>query len=327
MLAQQEFALAVVHALFRLRIDFMRQAQDFDASCQQLQHLVEAMLQVAGFQHFLLLLHGEIENAGDEVGECSRRLDVLHCGRQIGRRLWQEFDDFGSALLQLQQARLDAGVFFFLLDDAFDAGDEERIAWQEFDSAKPFLALAHDIVAALLGRNVAQHAGGGADAVELFGRRRFEVGVVLQQQADLALAAHRFARGGNRRFAADGDRHDHAGKQHEVTHWNDGDRVRRNGRHGAGLFPDFLHRDRAVAFERDVEQLLVFHLVHAWSSCLVQSQVWTRGKEKAFQRKKRFRALVRGASGNTVGIPLGIHTSPSKRITSTSSPACTPCWS
>ena len=68
------------------------------------------------------------------------------------------------------------------------------------------------------------------------GCRIGDLGVTLQQNADLALVAHRLLRRGNRLRAAERDRQHQAGKQHGVAHRHDDERVGRQWRQRAGAF-------------------------------------------------------------------------------------------
>jgi len=58
---------------------------------------------------------------------------------------------------------------------------------------------------------------------------RVDVGLGLQQDAQRALQAHRFLRGGARALAAHLQRHDQAREQDHVAHRNDDERIGREG--------------------------------------------------------------------------------------------------
>jgi hypothetical protein len=66
--------------------------------------------------------------------------------------------------------------------------------------------------------------------MHLLGRRLLDRGIVLQQDADRALQAHGFLRGGARALAPDLQRHHEAGEQHHVAHRQDDDASSGSGR-------------------------------------------------------------------------------------------------
>jgi len=69
--------------------------------------------------------------------------------------------------------------------------------------------------------DVAHDVGDGADPIEIVGTGILDILTALQQDADGPLLAQRLLGGGNRFGASDGDRGDHARKQHDVAHGND----------------------------------------------------------------------------------------------------------
>jgi hypothetical protein len=101
------------------------------------------------------------------------------------------------------------------------ARDEERPAVQILDDLKALLALADQMMRAVRRGGVAHDVRDGAHAVHVERRRLGHFRVALQQNADLALVAHRLLRGRYRFRPAERDRQHQAGKQQGVAHRHD----------------------------------------------------------------------------------------------------------
>ena len=233
LLAQQILALAPVHARLGALVDFARKAQHLEALREQVQHAVQAPLQIHGFEQLLFLRRLDIHQAGDHVGERRCGTDVLHRAHQFLRRLRHELQHLECALLQPHEARLDllAGrVGFF---DAVHARHEEGIAFQQFDHAKPLLALADDVMRAVRRRHIAQHVGERPHRVQILRTGAIDLRIALQHYADRTLGLDRLLRAGDRIVAAYGDRQDHAGEQHHVAHRHEDERIIGQGERAA----------------------------------------------------------------------------------------------
>ncbi len=221
LLAQHVLALALVELLLRLVADLLRDAQHAEALGEQLQHLVQAPLELEGLKQVLLVLVPHVEEVRHHVGEQARRAHLLHHHRQLLRGVGEQLDRLDRALLQLQEARLDLGRHLVLGLDVLHARDEERPALEELEHAEAARALHHEVMRAFRAGDVAHHLAGGADPVEVVGPNVVLLGIALQEEADLLLAPYRFLRGRHGRLAADRDRRDHPGEQHRVAHRDD----------------------------------------------------------------------------------------------------------
>jgi hypothetical protein len=237
LLAQQILALTGPHRLLRLLADVARQAQHLDAVGEQPQHAVKPAVDVDRLQHLLLLGRLEVHGAGDEVGELTGRGGRLDRGGEFGRRVRDETQRLGRALLQLMHARFDLGAAGLLLLDQLDAGDQIGIARQELAHAEALLALADQMMTPVGTGQIAQHAGAGADLVEIGGSRFVHLGIALQEDADIELIARGFLCRGDGALAPHRHRHDHAGKQHHVAHRDDDQRIGRQRRRGVRSCP------------------------------------------------------------------------------------------
>ncbi len=94
--------------------------------------------------------------------------------------------------------------------EVLDARHEVREAAHGVEHAEAPLALAHQVVRAVGRGDVADDRGRRADPVQVVERRVGGLGVLLQQEADLAFGAHGFLGAGHGLVALDRDREDHA---------------------------------------------------------------------------------------------------------------------
>ncbi len=242
LLAQQDFTLALVERDLGLPADLLRQAQDFDAVGEEPRDFVHARGNVDGLEDFLFLLGLHVHIGDRQIGERRRAVDRLNRGEQIGRRLRQELDGFERLRLQIDEARLDLGGLGIRLRELQHARDEERPAAEIFNDLEALLALADQMMRAVRPGDIAHDIGQRAHAVHVDRGRLGDLGVALQQYADLALVAHRLLGGGNRLRPAQRDRQHQAGKQHGVAHRHDDERIGRQRRHGGGALRAFVCR-------------------------------------------------------------------------------------
>jgi hypothetical protein len=136
LLAQHVLAVGVADGFARLLVDVARDLQDLDALGEEVEHLVEPRLEVEGLEQALLVLGGNVHEAGDEVGELARALDRLQRGDHFLRHLRRQLEDFGRALLEraLAPEDLRVGAVGFL--DELHARHRERIALEELQHAE-----------------------------------------------------------------------------------------------------------------------------------------------------------------------------------------------
>jgi hypothetical protein len=217
LLAQQHLLLAPVDGLARLLLDVLGELHDLDALREHGRDTLEARAHVDGLDQQLLLGRLDVEEAGDQVGERVGRLDALQRIGELGRRRRQELERLLRKALQVQDARLDVRAAHAGRGQVLDAGEVERHAGLEVEHPKAPLALHDEVVGAVLGRDVAQHARHRAVVVQVRRRRIVDRRIALQQETHLALGAHGLARAGHRLLAV----HDHGrhgtGKQHHVA--------------------------------------------------------------------------------------------------------------
>ena len=112
----------------------------------------------------------------------------MHRRDQFRRRLRQQLERLERLPLQVEEARLDLRRTRRRLRNVQHARRQERPARQEFEDAEALHALADEVMAAVRCGDVAHDIGDRADPVQVVGSGIGDLGVALQQDADLAAA-------------------------------------------------------------------------------------------------------------------------------------------
>ena len=225
LLAQQMLAIDIADRFARALVDFARHLQHLDPMREELEQLVEARLEVEGFQQRLLFLGGDVHQAGNEIREARRTFHPLQRHDHLFGNLRQELQNLDGALLQRTRAAFDFGVDLFGVFEVLHARDGERISLQELEDAEAALALGDRMMDAVGGGDVAQHAGVGAHPMQVIGAGLLVVGLALQQDADRTLQAYRLLHGGARAIPPHRERKHHAGEHHDVADRKNDQRV------------------------------------------------------------------------------------------------------
>ncbi len=218
-------AIDVADRLARALVDIARDLQHLDPVREQLQELVEPRPEVERLEQRLLLLDADVDQARDEIGEPRGAFDALQRGHHLLGHLGQQLQDLGRPLLQRARASLDLRVGLLGIVDELHARRGERVAVEEFEHAEAAQAPRDRVMQAVGRRDVAKHAGAGADPVQVVGAGLLDVGLALQQHAERALGAHGLLRGGARALAPDRQREHGTREHHDVAHRQDDQRV------------------------------------------------------------------------------------------------------
>ena len=171
LLAQNMFALLGGQRLLGLIADLLRDLEHFDALHEQREHLVQPLLDVDRLEHVLLFRRFGVEDAGNEIGERGRRIQLLDRGRHLRRNIRQQLDDVLGAPLHQAHARLDVGRHDLGDADFLDARDQERKSGEILDDAEPAHALGDHMVRAVGSSDIAEHLRGSAHGMQLLGSR------------------------------------------------------------------------------------------------------------------------------------------------------------
>ena len=203
---------------------------------EQVEHAVEAPLHVKDFQDFLLLLGLDVQEAGHQVGELSRVVDLLQDAGELRHGLGQQRDGLQGPLLQDEGAGLQGCGVRRGFRDQIEAGRHEGQALQVIEHPKALFTLTDHMLGAIPGGEVADHPGDGAHGIQVSARRFPEGRIPLQYQPDAPAAAGRLLSSRKRDAPADGQR-DHGTREHHRV------ADRQNDQH---VFGDLLHRGRGI---------------------------------------------------------------------------------
>ena len=230
LLAQQEFALAIVDLAFGLLADLPRQAQNLDPVGQQFRYALEPALDIDGLQDLLFFLRRDVHETRDQIGERRGRGHRLHGVDELDRGLRQQLQHFERLVAQVEEPRGDVHVRRLGFLDPLDPGGEKRVAVEKIENAKTTLALADRVVTAVRARDVTQQARFGAHAMQIDRDRIVDAGVALQHQPDGPVEPHRRLRRQHGALPAERDRQHGAGEQNKVAGRDKDQRVLRQCR-------------------------------------------------------------------------------------------------
>ena len=198
LLSKNRLTLTDVESRLRLLSDFVAEPKHFDALGQMPRNLLHAQRKVDRLEDLLLVLRLDIHVRRREIGEHRRRGGALQDGDQFLRGLRQQFRSFDGLPLQTQEAGLDLRRTRDGLGNVENPGCRKRRARKEIEHTDALYALAHDVVAIIGPREVANDVGHGADAVKIVETRFVQLRVALKQDADLSLLAYGLLRSGDR---------------------------------------------------------------------------------------------------------------------------------
>ncbi len=201
---------------------------------QQARDLLDPRAHVDRLEDLLLLVRLQVHVGGRQIGKRPRRGDRPYRIDQLLGRLRQQLQGFQRLALEIEEARLDVGRRRVRFGNPPHARDEERPAVEELLDLEALLALADEMVRSVRRRDVAHDVGDRAEAMQIDRRRVRHFGIPLHHDADLPLLADRLLGGRDRARAADRDRQHDAGKQDDVAHRHDDERVARQGSHPGG---------------------------------------------------------------------------------------------
>jgi hypothetical protein len=228
-LAQHGLLLPLVEGLARSLVDLPGHLEHFDAPIEQGQDAVEPGFQIESGQDILLVGRLQVHEARDDVGERRDRLDAANGIGQFSGRLRQQLQGLHGLLAQVQPAGFDFAIEHDDFLVRLNPCHEKRLLAHIVQDGKALLALADQMMRAIGGRDEAHDGRRRADLMQPVGFRVLDGGILLQQQPDAALGAHRFLGGRQRTFAVNGNGQHDPGEQNQVAHRQDDEHVFRYG--------------------------------------------------------------------------------------------------
>ncbi len=186
LLAKQVLALTLIHLLFALCADLMRDPEHLKLLIDRFQHTVEAFAYVDGLEQLLLFLNPEVEIRDDEIGQRPGRLYGGERRREFHRRLLYELSELHRPLFQQVRARFDLWVAALELSDHIVACHQAGESFDESGGTEALLTLTDEVLRTVSGGHITHHAHDGAYFVQVIRSRRINCRVALQQQAELS---------------------------------------------------------------------------------------------------------------------------------------------
>ena len=167
LLAQDVFALGLVHLGLDLGLDPALQLEDLDLPGEERLDQLQALDDVGRLEQLLALLRGHVRAVGDHVGQQPRLGDVAGRDGGLRRHRGAVRDVLLDAGLDRPHQRLDLDARRRLVGDLLDDGDDVRAGRREAVDAQPALALDDGPDGAVLELDDLGDLGQGADLVQL----------------------------------------------------------------------------------------------------------------------------------------------------------------
>ena len=227
LLPQHVLPLGVGHLLLGLGLDLALQLEHVDFARERRRDGVELDDHVVFFQQPLLVLGLHVDQAGQQVRDAQRIVDVADERAEVGREAGGQRQRAVHELLQPPHPCIDLERGGDRLRQRLDQrGEVAALALQELraDTRHPFDEHTH------AGRGLRHLTDDGdrADAMQVVGARLFVV-VLLEQRQDHPIARERAIDGFDGQTTADTERRDGHGQHERATKRHDGKFRRKRG--------------------------------------------------------------------------------------------------
>ena len=235
--------LVLIHLLFDLVLDLVGDLGDLELAGEEGEDQLEPLLDVGLAEHLLLLLDGDFEGVGGEVGEVDRVCDLVDHQRRLARKLRHHPGDTAGHRLEVVEERVDLDIALILGLHALEAAHMVGLGAGEVEETHPLLALDDDAVVVLADLHDLEDAGHDANAMEVGLVGLIDLCLTLGDDGNVGLFGRRLFDEGDRLLTAHLKRDDHLGEEHRVAEWEDGEN-QLAGLAGALLF--FTHGATSV---------------------------------------------------------------------------------
>jgi hypothetical protein len=243
LLPEVVFLLVLIHLLFDLVLDLVGDLGHLELAGEEGKDELEALLHVGLAEHLLLLLDGDFEGVGGEVGEVDRVGDLVDHERGLARKLRHHAGHAAGHGLEVVEERIDLDVALIVRLDPLEAAHMVGLGAGEVEEPHPLLALDDDAVVVVADLHDLEDTGHHADAVEVGLVGLIDLCLTLGDDGNVGLFGRRLFDEGNRLLTAHLKRDDHLGEEHRVAEWEDGEN-QLAGLAGALLF--FTHGATSV---------------------------------------------------------------------------------
>ena len=225
LLTQQVFAIYVANRRVCTFGDVARDFQHFNSAGEHQKQVVQARLQVEGFEQRLLVFRSDVQQARDHIGQLRRVGDAFQKSCHLGRRLRQQLKRFVRALFEGARPTFDFRGHCGGVVDILHAGNRERITFEVVQDAEATKA-SHDCPVRFVGCcQITQYRRAGADFVKIPGARVGRFGLPLQHHANRPFQAYGFLHPSLQGDTVDVERNDRSREQHVVANRKQDQRV------------------------------------------------------------------------------------------------------
>src|SRR6202044_240865 len=220
LLAQQEFALALVNLLLNLVVNFVAQIEHFALFGQFADQRFQALAHAESFEQLLPNQGAQRrQSRSHEVRQTPRRIDVHHFGLQIVGKLRRTRHDFPEELLHIaferSQFRISL-IFEIRLQLHFRA--QERFETQNFRYPDAIHAFQKRYDISVWHTHHFVYFRERADAVQIRSSRRFHSRIKLRNDSQNLLRALQRIQQSERALAANRQRQHRAREQNRIAH-------------------------------------------------------------------------------------------------------------
>ena len=235
--------LVLIHLLFDLVLDLVGDLRDLELASEEGEDQLEPLFDVGLAEHLLLLLDGDFEGVGGEVGEVDRVCDLVDHERRFARKLRHHAGHTAGHGLEVVEEGVDLDVALILRLHPLKAAHMVGLGAGEVEEAHPLLALDDNAVVVVADLHDLEDAGHDADAVEVGLVGLVDLCLTLGDDGNVGLFGRRLLDEGDGLLTAHLKRDDHLREEHRVAEWEDGEN-QLAGLAGALLF--FTHGATSV---------------------------------------------------------------------------------
>ena len=214
-------------------LDFGTQRQHLLLAAEQRQEFLEPLADGNGFEQLLAVFEAQVQVRGDEVGEMAGMIGVERGDFDLVGQRGGHLGDFIELLVRVAQHRLQFDGIFRLVAQEFVGRAEVRRGRREIFHADAPETLDQHARGAVGKFHHLGQARDAADLMQILRGRLGDLRLALQHRRKQAVAGHDVVNQLQARTGLDEQRHDGAGKNHDVGKAEDGQRVRQRPRRDA----------------------------------------------------------------------------------------------
>ena len=232
--AQEKIALGLGDGRRDVALNFGTQRQHLLLAVEQGQKFLQPLADGDGFEQLLPVVEAEIQVRGDEVGEMAGMLGVQRGDLDLVRERGGHPGDFLELPVRVAQHGLQLDGILRFIPQQFIARAQirrRRRVFLDADAPQTLDQHARGAIGKFHHFGQPRHA---ADLVQILGLGFDHLGLALQHRAEQTVAGHDIINQFQARAGFDEQRHDRAGKNHDVRQAEDGQGFRQGTRRDTG---------------------------------------------------------------------------------------------